>query len=106
MFAVPVRVELMREVLSGESSVTTNDLSSADCVRVAVKVTVFVTKFAPPSDTPPPATVPESSLTFAAFALSRTVKASGDPLKNRTWTVAALLPLQPERIELASIGSL
>ncbi len=48
-----------------------------------------------------------SSLTLAALPESSTVKLSAlPPLKNRTFTDAALLPLQPERIELASIGSL
>ena len=67
MFAVPVRVDTTRDAMSGEPSVTTNDLPSAERVSVAPNVTVFETKFAPlPSDTPPPLTVPASSLTFAS----------------------------------------
>ena len=61
-----------------------------------------------PSVTPGLLVVPASSLTFAALLASRTVKPSRVllTLKNLTLTVAALLPLQPERIELGVIASL
>ena len=61
-----------------------------------------------PSVTPGPFVVPASSLTFAALLPSRTVKPSSVPLtlKNLTLTVAALAPLQVDRIELGVIGSL
>ena len=43
MFRAVFAVVTIRKEESGEPSVTTNDLSSADCVSVAEKVTVFVT---------------------------------------------------------------
>ena len=60
-----------------------------------------------PRLTPPALTVPASSLTLAALLESRIVKLSlPPPLKKRTLTDAALLPLQPERIVPGRIGSL